>query len=156
MSGNEAVLSALDAVEDDDRDDHADADPGAGNVSMGEEPDAMPEGPMPDADAPDVEDESGFSVLSWASRVPDGSHLDFEAKDWWDPETGGKRRLAYHLSDATPEGAGYNNVLGTLVAAGEMYWSAVRDQTGQGDGGDPQESAPDAETVARDTAEGLV
>lgn len=130
-------------------------DPGAGIPGLDEEADARPEGPMPELE--DGEDEGGFSVLSWAKSVPDGSHRDFDTSDWWDPEGGAENRLAYHLSDATGAGAGYPNGLGVLVGFAELYWSRVRDQQGGGDGGDgDDQDAPDAETVDRGTAEALV
>lgn len=150
---DDPIISALEEVDADG--DHD--DPGAGHAPIGEEADAMPEGPMPDLEAEDVDEDSG-SVLSWARRVPEGSHLDFDKRDWWDPETGGTNRLAYHLSDATPEGVGYPNGLGVLVGAAEFYWSKVREQNGGGGGDDRADEghAPDAEEVDRSTAEGLV
>lgn len=146
---DDPIMAALDEV--DAEGEHV--NPGEGQPGAGEEPDAMPEGPAPDLPGEEVEEESGFSVLSWAERIPDGSHLDFDARDWWDPETGGKNRLAYHLSDATGEGAGYPNALGVLVAVAELYWSSVRNQSSTSE---ESEGAPDAEEVDRDTAEGLV
>lgn len=134
-------------------------DPGAGFEEIGEEPDARPEGPTPDADADDLggDDEGGFSVLSWARSVPEGSHTNFDKSDWWDPEGGGETRLAFHLSDAAGEGVGYPNGLGTVVALAELYWSQVKDQNGGGSSSDDDEQdAPDAETVDRETAEAHV
>jgi hypothetical protein len=107
----------------------------------GEEPDARPEGPLPEPGVGGVEDEKSDpknAVLSWAKSIPEGSHLDFEAKDWWDPETGGKNRLAFHLSNLSDEGAGYPNGVGTLVAIGEMYYSAVLDSDGEESGEDTE------------------
>lgn len=135
-------------------------DPGAGSVEMGEEPNARPEGPMPEGGEPDLSEEEsgGFDFLGWARSVPDGSHTDFDRSDWWDPKGGAETRLAFHLSDAAGAGAGYPNGLGVLVALGELYWSKVRSQ--QSKSSSSEESEPkqpqDADTVARDTAEALV
>ncbi len=154
---SDPVLEAVSAVEvDGDHD-----DPGAGLEAIGEEAGARPEGPAPeigdDADALDEDSGTGFDVFSWASRVPEGSHLDFEAREWWDPDTGGKTRLAYHLSDATPDGVGYPNAIGVLVGAAELYWSKVIQGGGRGgDDRDGEQDAPDAETVDRNTAEAYV
>lgn len=126
----------------------------------GEEPDARPEGPMPEQDEPGEPEDSGFSVLSWAKSVPEGSHRDFDTSDWWDPENGAENRLAFHLSKVAPgEGSGYPNGVGVLVSFGELYWREVLGRGGGGDDGggdDVEQDAPDAETVSRDTAEGLV
>jgi len=149
----DAIAAALEEVEADGDAEHVEA--GAGQPDQGEEPDAIPEGPLPDDDV-SGQQESKFSVLSWAERIPDGSHLDFDARDWWDPQEGGKNRLAYHLSDAAGDGAGYPNGLGVLVALAEMYWSRVEGE--HDDRGDDQgdEAAPETETVARSDAEALV
>lgn len=137
------------------------ADPGMGQVEMGEEIDAMPEGPLADDDADALEgsdDAGGFSLRAWAERTPEGSHTDFDARDWWDPETGGENRIAFHLADAADAGAGYPNVLGVVVGAAELYWSKVQQQNGDdssNDGSDEQD-APDADAVSREEAEALV
>jgi len=157
---DDAVLSALESV-----DVHGDPDdPGAGDPAIGEEADARPEGPLPDPDADHAGDEfeddessGGFDPFEWARSVPEGSHTDFDATDWWDPEGGAENRLAFHLADATGAGAGYPNGLGVLVAIGELYWSKVREQQSGGSSSDESaQEAPDAETVDRNTAEGLV
>lgn len=154
MSTEDPIRSALAEVEADDDLDH---DPGAGIPEMGEEADARPEGPMPEVDADDV-DEGGFSVLSWASEVPEGSHRNYDATDWWDPEGGGENRLAFHLSTVADSGGGYPNGIGVLVALAELYWRLATEQQGgsSGDGSDDEQDAPDAETVDRETAEALV
>lgn len=149
------ALAEVEAGADHDRAD----DPGAGVGEIGEEPEARPEGPAPDSemwDETDEEAEGGFSVLSWAQSVPDGSHRDFDASDWWDPEHGGENRIAFHLSEATGAGAGYPNGLGLAVGLAEMYWSAVRSST-KDEPADEQESEASAgDTVARETAEAYV
>jgi len=73
--------------------------------------------------AADAEEESGFSVRSWAKRIPDGSHRDFDRTDWFDLEGGGENRIVFHLSDAIGDhGEGpYPNALGSLVGAFELY-----------------------------------
>ena len=149
----DAVMEALKSV--DESDDELDG--AAVEHDRAEEPGARPEGPLPDENLEPGESESDpkFSVLSWAKSVPDGSHRDFTAKDWWDPEGGAENRLAYHLSDATPEGAGYPNGIGVLVGFAELYWSRLKTESSSSEESESQ-GAPDAETVARDTAEGLV
>lgn len=152
---DDPIMQALAEVEAGDQS----ADPGAGHPLQGEEPDARPEGPLPDAEGMDEgSDEGGFSVLSWAERVPEGSHRDFDKTDWWDPENGGLNRAAFHLSDATSAGAGYPNAVGLVVAVAEEYWSRVVQQQGSSDGGGDggDDPAPDAETVDPETAEALV
>lgn len=135
-------------------------DPGAGDRAHGEQPDARPEGPAPDAGdrddaAEEIEEESGgFSVLSWAKDVPEGSHTDFDASDWWDVEGGGENRLAFHLSTIADSGGGYPNGVGVLVALAELYWRRVTDGESGGESGG-ESSAPDAETVDRETAEAM-
>jgi len=144
------ILSALEGVEDEQP-----TDPGAGHEEIGEEPDARPEGPMPDLEDEPADEEEGFSVLSWAERIPEGSHREFDRTDWWDPDGGGLNRLAFHLSDAAGAGAGYPNGVGVLVAVAEEYWSRVQEQQGHGDESDEGDEAPDAESVDRSTAEAL-
>jgi hypothetical protein len=135
-------------------------DPKSAVLSEGEEPDARPEGPLPNDEPGD--DQGGFSVLSWAKSVPEGSHLDFDRRDWWDPEGGGENRLAFHLSTIADEGGGYPNGVGVLVALGELYYSEVLGRTDdvehdeRGDDERDDQDAPDAEEVPAETAEGLV
>lgn len=154
MSEADPIKQALSQV------DAGEVDPGGPDLEMDEEPTARPEGPAPDHGADVLEEEpeeSGFNLLSWAERVPDGSHLDFDSRDWWDPETGAENRLAYHLSDATSEGVGYPNGLGVLVGLAELYWSRVREQQSP-DGGDraAEQDAPDEDAVDAETAERYV
>ena len=77
-------------------------DPGAGQAPD-EEPDARPEGPAPDLeldeDLPEPEspgdsDSGGIieRVYDWATSTPGGSYRDVDARDFWDPEGGGKHR----------------------------------------------------------------
>lgn len=155
------IMAALDEVEDEGADADHDAarpDRGAGHPDLGEEDDARPEGPMPEPDeALPGEQDDGFSVLSWARSVPDGSHTNFDASDWWDPENGAENRLAFHLSDAAGAGAGYPNGLGVLVAFAELYWSAATGSSGEDDGGESgEDDAPTGETVAPSEAEAYV
>jgi hypothetical protein len=116
---DDPIREALSAVGDDHVDDPTGDEPSDEQVA-----DAVPG--ADDLEKPD--EESGrISILSWARRVPDGSHRDFDATDWWDPEGGGKNRLAFHLSDATSAGVGYPNALGVLVGFAELYFGALQE-----------------------------
>lgn len=90
-----------------------------------------------------AEKEVGFSLMRWLERTPEGSHHDFDYREWWDPETGGENRLAFHLADAAgAAGSGYPNALGIVVALAEIYWRQVKKQQGS----DTSNSEEDAET----------
>lgn len=144
-------MAALDQVEDEG----TAPDHGAGRPDLGEEADAMPEGPLPDGDDLPDEEDGGFSLFDWATNVPEGSHTNFDSSDWWDPENGAENRLAYHLSDAAGEGAGYPNGLGVLVSLAELWWSAAESSTSS-TSSDGSDDPPETETVARSEAEELV
>lgn len=153
------IKAAVRQIDTDAEPDHA--EPDADDLELTDEPtDAEPDHAEPQL--PSDGDDSGFSVLSWARRVPDGSHTDFDARDWWDPNGGGIDRMAFHLSDASNDGAGYPNALGFLVGAVEAYADALdadpADWLTGGGGGDDGADAdvPDAETVDRATAEAHV
>lgn len=108
-------------------------DPGAGQ-EPDEEPDARPEGPAPDPDEgieeiPEVEeldnDSSGGligRISDWATSTPSGSYRDVDARDFWDPEGGGKNRIAFHLKDLIGSGD-IPNGLGTLLGGAELYYN---------------------------------
>lgn len=149
-----------DALAEVDASDGMDALDQATETAPGEEPDARPEGPLPDDDLDELDGDdetSGFDLYDWATSVPEGTHRDFEARDWWDTEGGAENRVGFHLSDATDGAVGYPNGVGTLVGFAEMYFKHVRAATSD-DGGDEsaEQDAPDAETVDRNTAEALV
>ena len=154
---SDAIRDALAEVEGGD-DDPDDVLGGPTETAVGEEPDARPEGPLPGADLDGLEDESaGFDLVEWAQSVPEGSHRDFDASDWWDPEHGAENRLAFHLSDATDSSnVGYPNAVGVVVGFAELYWTRLRDTADDGDDAGAEADAPDAETVDADTAEALV
>jgi len=109
-------------------------DPGAGQPPD-EEPGARPEGPAPDPelDEETLEDEeldqegSGGLIgrlSDWATSTPDGSYRDTDARDFWDPQGGGKHRIAHHLADLV--GAGdIPNGLGVLIGGVELYYNAA-------------------------------
>lgn len=86
-----------------------------------------------------LDDDGGLGVLDWARRIPEGSHFDFDARDWWDPDGGGENRLAFHLSDASGDGLGYPNGVGVLVALAELYVAHLTGQSDGSDGGDMYE-----------------
>lgn len=125
--------------------------------------DAPPE-PEIGTDLPDEQegDESSSSLWEWATSVPDGSHREWDPTDLWDPEGGGRARLAFHLADlAGSDGEGLPNGAGVVLSLVEIYVSLARrsgggGDRGDGDGGEGDDPEPDAEVVARDTAEALV
>lgn len=121
----------------------------------GEEPDARPEGPLPDEQN---EESDSLSLSSWARRIPEGSHRDFDAHDLWDPEGGGENRLAFHLADAADaDTIGYPNGLGVLVGFVELYWTKVLGRGSSGQPDEQDEHDPDGqETMSRDEAERYV
>jgi hypothetical protein len=129
---------------------------GDGMPVEGEEPDARPNGPAPDLDGEGDEqddlggegDDGGFSIYDWLTSTPEGSHVDHDARDWFDTETGGKNRIAFHLSELVGDGVGYPNGVGILVGVGEWYVAQVGDGTDEQGGDEPAgeggESDPDA------------
>lgn len=140
---DDPISRALAAVEQDadgDLLDDIEADPAPKPIG-GETEVEADSTPDPDPAEPD-DTSTGFNLFDWASRIPEGSHLDFEAKDWWDPETGAENRLAFHLSDAAGDGLGYPNAIGTAVGLAELYVSKLKDA-----GGDDGEQGGDTSDI---------
>jgi hypothetical protein len=135
------------------------ADAGSGESTMDERGEARPEGPHPDADHADAEEveeaipelgeeeSDSWDIYGWLSETPEGSYRDMDARDFWDPDGGGRNRLAFHLSDLT--GArGIPNGVGLVIGAAEMYYNLAQhdgesggDEGGDGEFPDIQESA---------------
>lgn len=127
------------------------ADPGAGESTMDERAEARPEGPHPDPSAdrdPDeeigaeVEEEladegDSWNLFGWLQETPEGSYRDMDARQYWDPENGGKNRLAFHLSDLAGT-TGIPNGIGIVLALAEIYFNLAQHQNGDTteDGGD--------------------
>lgn len=92
-----------------------------------------------DRDGDELEGEESGGLLDvdlyeWVQRVPEGSHLEFDADEWWDTENGGRNRLAFHLSDAAGSGAGYPNGVGLLVGVLEEYFTTIKQRKKDADG----------------------
>jgi hypothetical protein len=107
------------------------------------------------ADLPDDEQEteSSSSLWEWASSVPDGSHRDWDPTDLWDPEGGGRARLAYHLADAAgSDGDGLPNGLGVVLSLVEIYVTIARRHPSDGDRGDGGGGEDRGEVVTPETA----
>lgn len=118
------------------------ADPGSGESTMDERGEARPEGPHPDPDRDDGAEEigempeleesgdgDGWSLFGWLQDTPEGSYRDMDARDYWDPENGGKNRLAFHVSDLVGT-RGVPNGVGLLLALAEMYYNLAQHQDG--------------------------
>lgn len=133
---DDPVAVALEGVDVDAPDGAADADvatsmPSPGEPSLEGSAEGSAEGSSEGSGPTDSE---GFSPRAWAERVPEGSHLEFDAAEWWDPKNGAENRIAFHLADAAGAGAGYPNALGVLVGLAEVYWREVRRQQGSSSG----------------------
>ena len=127
------------------------ADAGSGESTMDERSEARPEGPHPRSSAehdPDEEigaeveeqladEEDAWDLIGWLQDTPEGSYRDMDARQYWDPDGGGKNRLAHHLSDRAGT-TGIPNGIGILLALAEMYYNLAQQQdTGSSeDGGD--------------------
>lgn len=135
------------------------ADPGSGESTIDEEPTAQPEGPHPDRDPgdddlPELEesdDSDGWSLFGWLKETPEGSYREMDARDFWDPEGGGRNRIAFHLSDLV--GArGLPNGVGLLVGLLEEYYRLAQAQNGGGDdsssGGGDADGYPEIEEAS--------
>lgn len=84
-------------------------------------------------DGMDVEPESDeWDPWGWLKSVPEGSYRDADARDYWDPENGGKNRLAHHISDLAGV-RGIPNGLGILLACAEIYWNLAQHQSEEED-----------------------
>jgi len=71
------------------------------------------------------DDSSGFGLRDWAFRTPEGSYREMNARDYWDPEGGGKNRLAFHVTDLIGE-RGIPNAVGLVIAVAEMYYNLAQ------------------------------
>lgn len=139
------------------------ADPGSGESTMDEPADARPEGPHPDPDrgdrGDDLDDELGeleesgdgdsWSLWDWATSTPEGSYRDMDARDYWDPDGGGKNRLAFHVSDLAGT-RGVPNGLGIILALAEMYYNLAQHDGGSSDdgGGSSGDGFPEIEEAS--------
>lgn len=86
----------------------------------------------PDPDRADrADDQGGFT--DWATRVPEGSYRDFELRDYWDPENGGEKRIAFHVADFA-DVDGVPNIVGVLLGLAEMWFLAMQSENGRAGG----------------------
>lgn len=73
----------------------------------------------------------------WLLDTPEGSYLETDAREYWDPDGGGRTRLMFHISDLAGV-TGIPNWLGIIIALAEMY--ANYDPPADQEEGDTDES----------------